>query len=99
MEAMLRRLRKAFPEITIVLANEKEYVSMRNLSCIVSLKARALKTEHDISLRQWKGMRIATRVKQLKEEIKAIYRFDNTPGLDNALDEIIEEVLTNHDNC
>lgn len=95
-EAMLRRLRKAHPEITIVLAEEKEYVSMRNLTCTVGLKARALKTEYDISLRHWRGGRTATRVKQLKEEIKTIYRFDDTPGLDNVLNEIIEEVLTEH---
>ena len=96
---MLRRLRKNYPEITIVLASEKEYVSMRNLSYTVELKTRALKTEYDISLHKWKGVRINTRVNQLKEEIKAVYRFDNTPGLDKALNEIIEKVLTNGDLC
>ena len=93
-EAMLRRLRKIYPEITVVLASEKEYISMRNLPVTIELKARALKTEYDISLHKWKGARITTRVNQLKEEIKAVYRFDNTPGLDKALNEIIEKVLT-----
>lgn len=92
-ETMLRRIRKQYPDITIIFPEEKTKLTPQNFKYSIQGKTAAIKAEVNAGVRQWNGKTLYSNVKQVKEIIYKEYHMEHLPETEDNLDAMIEEVL------